>query len=111
MIHVSAIIAAGGRGVRLGANRPKQLLPVGGRPILQRSVEAFLTSDRVHDIVVALPQELVPAPPGYLRRARVEVVGGGERRRDSVSNAFARVAARADVVEIGRASCRERVEV
>ena len=100
MIHVSAIIAAGGRGVRLGADRPKQLLSVGGRPILQRSVEAFLTSDRVHDIVVALPQELVPAPPGYLRRARVEVVGGGERRRDSVSNAFARVAARADVVVI-----------
>ena len=27
-MHVSAIIAAGGRGLRLGASRPKQLLPV-----------------------------------------------------------------------------------
>jgi len=100
MIHVSAIIAAGGRGARFGADRPKQLLSVGGRPILQRSVEAFLTNDRVHDIVVALPQELVVAPPTYLTHARVEMVVGGERRQDSVSSAFARVAARADVVVV-----------
>ncbi|MBE3072392.1 MAG: 2-C-methyl-D-erythritol 4-phosphate cytidylyltransferase, partial [Acidobacteria bacterium] len=39
-MHVAAIIAAGGRGQRLGADRPKQLLLVGGRTILQRSVEA-----------------------------------------------------------------------
>ena len=41
-VHVSAIIAAGGRGARLGAGLPKQLLELGGVPILQRSVEAFL---------------------------------------------------------------------
>jgi 2-C-methyl-D-erythritol 4-phosphate cytidylyltransferase/2-C-methyl-D-erythritol 2,4-cyclodiphosphate synthase len=99
-VHVSAIIAAGGRGVRLGADRPKQLVCLGGRPILQRSVDAFLMNDRVHDVVVALPAELMATPPEYLRRAGVEMVTGGERRQDSVSNAFARVAARADVVVI-----------
>ena len=54
-MHVTAIIAAGGTGRRLGADVPKQLLAVGGVPILQRSVEAFLTHPQVSDVVVALP--------------------------------------------------------
>jgi 2-C-methyl-D-erythritol 4-phosphate cytidylyltransferase/2-C-methyl-D-erythritol 2,4-cyclodiphosphate synthase len=101
-LQVSAIIAAGGRGTRFGGDRPKQLLTLAGRPILERSVEAFLRSSLVHDIVVALPPDLVVVLPEYLRRAdrRVEIVEGGARRQDSVANAFARVAGRADVVII-----------
>jgi 2-C-methyl-D-erythritol 4-phosphate cytidylyltransferase/2-C-methyl-D-erythritol 2,4-cyclodiphosphate synthase len=99
-VHVSAIIAAGGRGIRFGADRPKQLLSLAGQPILQRTIDAFLRSDRVQDIVVALPADLVASPPEYLRHPRVETVTGGERRQDSVANAFARVTARADVVVI-----------
>jgi len=101
-LHVSAIIAAGGRGARFGGDRPKQLLALAGRPILQRSVEAFVRSPLVHDIVVALPGDLAAAPPDYLRNIdpRVQIVAGGERRQDSVANAFARVADRADIVVI-----------
>ena len=65
-VHVSAIIAAGGRGARLGAGQPKQLLALGGVPILQRSVDALLAHAQVHDLVVALPPELAAAPPPYL---------------------------------------------
>jgi 2-C-methyl-D-erythritol 4-phosphate cytidylyltransferase/2-C-methyl-D-erythritol 2,4-cyclodiphosphate synthase len=99
---VSAILAAGGRGVRFGANQPKQLLQLGGRAILQRCLDAFLQSDRVDDIVVALPPELVAAPPDYLRTALkpVHIVAGGERRQDSVANAFALVRNRADIIVI-----------
>ena len=46
-MYVTAIIAAGGRGERFGADRPKQLLEVGGRTILERSVNAFLMHDDV----------------------------------------------------------------
>ena len=101
-VHVSAIIAAGGRGERLGAGQPKQLLLLGGLPILQRSVDALLSHARVHDLVVALPPELAAAPPAYLlhREKPVVVVAGGARRQDSVANAFARVPAHADVVVI-----------
>jgi 2-C-methyl-D-erythritol 4-phosphate cytidylyltransferase/2-C-methyl-D-erythritol 2,4-cyclodiphosphate synthase len=101
-VHVSAIIAAGGRGERLGAGRPKQLLLLGGLPILQRSVDALLSHARVCDLVVALPPELAAAPPAYLlnREKPVVVVAGGARRQDSVANAFARVPAQADVVVI-----------
>ncbi|MEE2638685.1 MAG: 2-C-methyl-D-erythritol 4-phosphate cytidylyltransferase, partial [Acidobacteriota bacterium] len=38
---VTAIIAAGGQGTRLGGDRPKQLMLVGGKTILQRAVRAF----------------------------------------------------------------------
>jgi 2-C-methyl-D-erythritol 4-phosphate cytidylyltransferase/2-C-methyl-D-erythritol 2,4-cyclodiphosphate synthase len=101
-VHVSAIIAAGGRGERFGAPRPKQLLTLGGVPILQRSVDALLAHPGVHDLVVALPPELAAAPPGYLqqRHKPVVIVEGGARRQDSVARAFARVPAAADVVLI-----------
>ena len=68
-MHISAIIAAGGRGTRFGATGPKQLLTLGGEPILKRSVDAFLGCDLVTDITVALPAELAAAPPEYLQRA------------------------------------------
>lgn len=101
-MHVTAIIAAGGRGARFGGARPKQLLTLGGRPILQRSIDAFVASDRVSDMIVALPAELAAHPPAYLRGAAkpIDIVEGGERRQDSVANAFARVSGRTEVVVI-----------
>ena len=101
-MHVSAIIAAGGRGARLRGDRPKQLLSLGGRSILQRSVDAFVLNDRIADIVVALPHDLVEDVPDYLQGGPkpIEIVEGGERRQDSIANAFTLVAGRADVVVI-----------
>ena len=54
-VFVSAIIAAGGRGARFGGSFPKQLSLLAGRPILQHSVEAFLNSPEIAEVVVALP--------------------------------------------------------
>jgi len=101
-MHVTAIIAAGGRGQRFGASEPKQLLTVGGRPILERSVTAFLSHPSVDEVVVALPQELVDNPPAYLRaRAKpLRLVAGGARRQDSVANAFRAAASESDVIVI-----------
>ena len=101
-IFVSAIIAAGGRGLRFGGASPKQLLTLGGRPILARSVDAFVGCDVISEIVVALPADLAAAPPAYLleRSKPVTVVSGGDERRASVANAFARVSDRAEIVVI-----------
>lgn len=101
-MHVSAIIPAGGRGARFGASVPKQLLALAGRPILAHSVGAIASSPDVADLVVALPTELASVPPDYLSTTGkpLTVVAGGERRRDSVANAFAQVASRADIVLI-----------
>ena len=101
-MHVTAIIAAGGRGLRFGAAQPKQMLSLGGQAILERSVDAFRQCDLVDDLVVALPPDLANDPPAYLLTGGkpLEIVAGGARRRDSVAQAFARVADRADIVVI-----------
>ena len=101
-MHVTAIIAAGGRGERLGASQPKQFLVVGGRSILERSVELLLDHPAVAEVIVALPPELVAEPPASFRRASktLRVVAGGPRRQDSVANAFAAVSRETDVVVI-----------
>ena len=101
-MHVTAIIAAGGRGQRFGGAEPKQLLVVGGRPILERSVEAFASHPAVDAIVVALPQALADDPPAYLRGngKPFRIVAGGARRQDSVAKAFAAAAEASDVIVI-----------
>ncbi|MEQ1731645.1 MAG: 2-C-methyl-D-erythritol 4-phosphate cytidylyltransferase, partial [Vicinamibacterales bacterium] len=79
-MHVTAIIAAGGHGARFGADQPKQLLLLGGRPILDRAVEVFAASPLVQDVIVALPAAVLADPPAYLRRPKVRLVEGGETR-------------------------------
>ena len=97
-----AIIAAGGRGRRLGAGTPKQFLELAGRTILERSIAAFVSHPRVSDIVVALPPEVVANPPSFLAGfgQRVRVVAGGVRRQDSVARAFEAIDPPPDVIVI-----------
>jgi 2-C-methyl-D-erythritol 4-phosphate cytidylyltransferase / 2-C-methyl-D-erythritol 2,4-cyclodiphosphate synthase len=99
-MRVTAIIAAGGAGRRLGAPVPKQMLELDGRSILERSVDAFAGHPAIAETIVVLPAELAAAPPSWLRaRApRVRVVAGGERRQDSVANGFDAADAAADLV-------------
>ena len=101
-MFVTAIIAAGGRGLRFGGASPKQLLEIGGRAILERSVAAFLAHPAVNELVVALPQPLADDPPPYLRSAGkpLRIVSGGARRQDSVANAFRAADAASDVIVI-----------
>jgi 2-C-methyl-D-erythritol 4-phosphate cytidylyltransferase/2-C-methyl-D-erythritol 2,4-cyclodiphosphate synthase len=98
-MYVTAIIAAGGAGHRLGAGVPKQLLDVGGCSILSRSVDAFAAHPEVDDVIVALPPELMDAPPLEPGDGlRFRVVAGGSRRQDSVANAFKAIHRGTDVV-------------
>src|SRR5580765_1220762 len=101
-MFVSAILAAGGRGLRLGHVQPKQLLVIAGRSILERSVSLLQTHPDVNEVIVALPGELVDDPPAYLLNTSkpLRVVKGGARRQDSVAAAFRLVSERADVVVI-----------
>jgi 2-C-methyl-D-erythritol 4-phosphate cytidylyltransferase/2-C-methyl-D-erythritol 2,4-cyclodiphosphate synthase len=107
MIHVdhmrvSAIIAAGGRGTRVGADRPKQFLEIAGRSLLDLSVSAIASSGRVDDIVVAVPMDHLEDVRSRLRDAGkpVAIVAGGRRRQDSVANALRHVPPESDIVVV-----------
>jgi 2-C-methyl-D-erythritol 4-phosphate cytidylyltransferase len=79
-----ALIVAAGRGERLGSGRPKALVPLCGRPMLQWSVSALRAVEGIERIIVALPAgELDAAPEGTL------AVAGGWQRSHSVRNALA----------------------
>ena len=74
-----ALIVAAGRGERLGSGRPKALVALAGRPMLDWSVDAIRAVDTIERIVVALPAEaLDAAPPGTV------AVAGGTVRSESV---------------------------
>lgn len=49
------IIVAGGKGLRMGGDIPKQFLPVGGKPVLMRTIEAFYAFDSSIHIILVLP--------------------------------------------------------
>jgi 2-C-methyl-D-erythritol 4-phosphate cytidylyltransferase len=85
-----ALIVAAGSGERLGAGRPKALVELGGRPLLQWSIDALKAVAGIEQIVVALPAG-VQAPAG------VTGVEGGAVRSDSVRRALA-VAGAGDTV-------------
>ena len=51
------VIVAGGKGLRMGGEVPKQFLPVGGRPVLMRTLERFHQYDDTLQIVLVLPKE------------------------------------------------------
>jgi 2-C-methyl-D-erythritol 4-phosphate cytidylyltransferase len=78
-----ALIVAAGRGERLGLGRPKALVTLAGRPMLEWSVAALQAVPAVVRIVVALPpSELDRAPEG------TTAVAGGSARSESVRAAL-----------------------
>lgn len=83
-----ALIPAAGVGARLGADIPKQYLPLAGKPMLQHTVEAFVACDRIARTFV-----VVSAQDGWVEEElpksmpSVTVLRcGGAMRRDSVLN-------------------------
>jgi 2-C-methyl-D-erythritol 4-phosphate cytidylyltransferase len=87
-----ALLVAAGRGERLGTGGPKAFVMLGGRPMLQWSIEALSAVDEVDRIVVALPPG-VPAPAGTVG------VPGGAARSQSVRAAL-HAAGHSDVVVV-----------
>lgn len=96
----TVLVVAGGRGTRMGGQRPKQFLELAGRPVLMHTLEAFARWDTTADLVVVLPADQQEAwqqlceEHAYRRPHRV--VAGGETRFHSVQNGLRAVACAAD---------------
>ena len=94
-MHAVGIVAAAGSGLRLGADRPKALVELAGRPLVAWAVETLLAGG-AHEVVVAVPTEyrddFAAALPG------VRLADGGATRTASVRAALAAVSARATAV-------------
>lgn len=92
-----ALIVAGGKGLRMGSELPKQFLPIGGKPVLMRTLEAFHACNREIRLIVVLPHSQQEFWRTLCREHRFTVphvvVDGGETRFHSVKNGLALVEA------------------
>ena len=89
----TVLIVAGGKGLRMGSDLPKQFLPIGGKPVLMHTIEAFHCFDRTMKIILVLPkeqqtywQELCAKHSFVIEHT---VADGGETRFHSVKNGLA----------------------
>lgn len=84
-----AIIVAGGSGQRMGAAIPKQFLDLGGRPVLMRTIDAFLQIEGMR-VVLVLPHAQRAAWDELCARhsyaPNIDIANGGETRFHSVKN-------------------------
>jgi 2-C-methyl-D-erythritol 4-phosphate cytidylyltransferase len=94
-VHAVGIVAAAGSGLRLGADRPKALVPLAGRPLVSWAVDT-LRAGGVAEVVVAVPaaerEAFGAALPG------VRLVDGGASRTASVRAALAAAGEEFDAV-------------
>lgn len=89
------LIVAGGKGLRMGTELPKQFLPIGGKPVLMRTLEAFYTYNSEIQLILVLPHSQQDYWKQLCREYHFSlphvVVDGGETRFHSVKNGLALV--------------------
>ena len=89
------IIVAGGKGLRMGSDIPKQFLPIEGKPVLMRTLERFREYSGDLQIILVLPE----AQQDYWRQlceeyhfdVEYQLANGGQTRFHSVQNGLALV--------------------
>lgn len=91
----SVIIVAGGKGLRMGTDIPKQFLPVKGLPVLMRTINAFRQYDSNITVVLVLPREQQEFWKELCIRhgfAHPHIIAdGGETRYHSVKNGLSKL--------------------
>lgn len=89
------LIVAGGKGLRMGADIPKQFLPIGGKPVLMRTIETFYKYDSSIDMILVLPVEQQDYWKSLCKEYAFSIphriVNGGNSRFHSVKNGLALV--------------------
>lgn len=84
------IIVAGGKGLRMGGEIPKQFIPIGGKPVLMRTIETFYAYDSSIQIILVLPVSQQDYWKDLCREYSFDiphqVADGGETRFHSVKS-------------------------
>ena len=85
-----AVIVAGGAGIRMGGNLPKQFMLLKDKPLLYYTIRAFLNSYNDLQVILVLPvdytdmgQEIIDA---WFDKSRIQLAVGGDTRFQSVKN-------------------------
>ena len=91
---VFAVICAGGIGSRMGnAEKPKQYLNVGGKPIILHTIEKFVVNEQFEKVIVLVPESWISYTKDIINKhlkgiEKVEVLAGGADRNSTIMNAI-----------------------
>lgn len=83
-----AIIVAAGSGTRMKADKNKLLLPLGGKTVIERTVDVFVHMKQIDEVIVVCRAEDLDAMQSLLPDEKVSFVFGGKTRQESVRNAI-----------------------
>ena len=95
MSKTCAIVPAAGRGLRMGAAKPKQFLELSGKPILLHTLETLAGVYFLAEILLVVPDDFLAAAERLVSQhafhevgggQRIRVIAGGAERQDSVFN-------------------------
>jgi 2-C-methyl-D-erythritol 4-phosphate cytidylyltransferase len=105
MMRVVAIVPAAGRGRRMGRERPKTSLSLGGIPLLRQTLQKFEACTRVDEVLPMVPPEELSFWTDEIVRSSLfkkvkRVLAGGAERQDSVFLGLKAIAGNADWVII-----------
>lgn len=90
---IAVVMAAGGKGVRMGREKPKQFLLLDGRPLFLYSLETCLFHPKIGRVLLGVPREYLDETRRLIEtyvtdpdaKTRVRIYEGGRRRQDTVA--------------------------
>lgn len=82
-----AVILAGGKGTRSGFNKPKQMMKLAGRPVLEHVAKAFQANNSIDEILIVANADCIADIEQVVMASRLSkvksVINGGTERYDS----------------------------
>lgn len=86
-------ILAGGIGSRMGNEKPKQYINIGGKPIILHTIEKFCLCSEFEEILILCPKDWVEYTKGLVKKYivpndNVKVIEGGDTRNETIQNAI-----------------------
>ena len=85
---IYAVMAAGGIGSRMGADKPKQYIEIDGKAIIAHAAEKFLNCERISKVIVLCPTDWVDYTREIFSKTEVIVISGGETRNETLMKAI-----------------------
>ena len=100
-----AVIVAAGKGTRMKADINKQYIKIGGKPIVYHTIEGFLQSEHIDEVVAVIVKEEEDLFNDIVRpllkdTKKLKIAYGGAMRKDSVQNGIGKLSKGCETVLI-----------
>ena len=97
-------ILAGGIGSRMGNEKPKQYINIGGKPIILHTIEKFVLCNEFEEILILCPKDWIEYTKGLIHKYisaadKVKVIEGGDTRNETIQNAIDHIEAAGNLDE------------